>query len=59
MPIESSRDYHMRRARVELDLAYRAEVPAAMEAHLRLSALHMARLRAAAKARCVPAAAAC
>jgi hypothetical protein len=45
MQIETSRDYHMRRARVELDLAYRADVGAAMVAHLKLSALHMARLR--------------
>lgn len=45
MPIETSREYHMRRARVELDLAYRAEKRTAMEAHLKLSALHMARLQ--------------
>lgn len=45
MPIESGRDYHMQRVRDELDLAYRAEGWAAMEAHLKLSALHMARLR--------------
>lgn len=45
MQIEPSRDYHTRRARGELDLAYRANCRAAMEAHLRLSALHMARLR--------------
>ena len=59
MQTESSRDYHMRRARVELDLAYRAEGWAAMEAHLKLSALHMARLREAAAARCAPAAVTC
>jgi hypothetical protein len=45
MLMEPARDYHMRRARVELDLAYRASQRQAMEAHLKLSALHMARLR--------------
>jgi hypothetical protein len=39
------RDYHMERARSELDWAYRAEGEAVAEAHLRLSALHMQRLR--------------
>ncbi len=43
---EADRDYHVRRAWAELDLAYRAERQAAIEAHLRLSALHMARLNA-------------
>lgn len=42
---EADIDYHMRRARVELDLAFRAERRAPMEAHLKLSALHMAKLR--------------
>ena len=41
---ESQHDYHTRRARDELDLAYRAEARPIMEAHLRLSALHMAEL---------------
>jgi hypothetical protein len=45
MRIESDRDYHTRRARIELDLAYRAEDRAVMESHLKLSALHMAKLR--------------
>ncbi len=45
METESSRDYHMRRARVELDLAYRATTWTAMNAHFHLSSLHMARLR--------------
>ena len=49
MQIEPTRDYHMRRARSEIDLAYRAESRAVMEAHLKLSALHMARLRVATK----------
>lgn len=57
MTIESSRDYHMRRARVELDLAYQAEGWAAAEAHLKLSALHMARLRESVTVGCVRAAA--
>ena len=39
------RDYHMERARSELDWAYRADHDTAAEAHLRLSALHMRRLR--------------
>ncbi len=59
MQTESSRDYHMRRARLELDLAYRAEARAAMEAHLKLSALHMARLRDAVSAGCAPAGVTC
>jgi len=41
---ESQHDYHTRRAREELDLAYRAEARRIMEVHLRLSALHMAEL---------------
>ena len=45
MLLECDREYHMRRATRELDLAYRAEARAAVEAHLRLSALHMARLQ--------------
>jgi branched-subunit amino acid aminotransferase/4-amino-4-deoxychorismate lyase len=45
MLCEADRHYHMQRATMELDLAYRAERFAAMEAHLRLSALHMARLK--------------
>ncbi len=45
MLLDHDREYHMRRATTELDLAYRADGRAAMESHLRLSALHMARLR--------------
>ncbi len=37
--------YHIERARAELDLAYRAEQRCAAEAHMRLSALHMERAR--------------
>lgn len=47
MIVETERDYHMRRARAELDLAYRSECRTAMESHLRLSSLHMQRLRSA------------
>ena len=39
------REDHVRRARAELDWAYRAERREAIEAHLRLSALHMERVR--------------
>ncbi len=45
MQSEPIRGYHMRRATAELDLAYRATQHKAAEAHLRLSALHMARVR--------------
>lgn len=45
MIVETDHDYHMRRARAELDLAYRSECRTAMESHLRLSSLHMQRLR--------------
>ena len=44
--METVRDYHIRRIREELDLAYRADDRAASSAHLRLSALHVNRLRA-------------
>jgi hypothetical protein len=44
MIAESDHDYHTRRARAELDLAYRSECRSAMESHLRLSSLHMRRL---------------
>ena len=39
------REYHMERSRTELDWAYRAERETVAEAHLRLSSLHMQRLR--------------
>jgi hypothetical protein len=45
MLIEKAHDYHMRRARAELDAAYRASSAAVAEAHLRLSVLHMRKLR--------------
>lgn len=44
MTVESQLDYHTRRVRDELDRAYRADRHAVMEAHLRLSAFHMAAL---------------
>lgn len=44
--METKHEYHVRRAREELDLAYRSERRAVSTAHLRLSALHMAELRA-------------
>lgn len=39
------REYHLERAREELDQAYRADVQRAAEAHFKLSALHMERLK--------------
>jgi hypothetical protein len=44
---DQDRHYHMQRARQELELAYDAERQAVIEAHMKLSALHMARLRQA------------
>ena len=41
----NDRDYHIDRARAELDWAYRADRDVAAQAHLRLSALHLRRLR--------------
>ncbi len=37
--------YHVERPRTELDLAFRAQHTAAAEAHMRLSALHMGRIK--------------
>jgi hypothetical protein len=45
---EADRAYHNERARSELDLAYRAERKDVADAHMRLAALHMARLKPAA-----------
>ena len=42
---EADRDYHAQRARAELDWAHRSEHRSASEAHMRLSALHMERVR--------------
>ena len=44
MPTED-RDYHIDRARIELDRAYRTDDPAAARAHFGLAALHMKRLQ--------------
>ena len=43
--METKHEYHVRRAREELDCAYRSDRSAVTAAHLRLSALHMAQLR--------------
>jgi hypothetical protein len=40
-------DYHVHRARAEMDCAYRAAGHAAVAAHMKLSALHMDRARTA------------
>ncbi len=45
MIYEDDREYHLRRVRAELDLAYRSRISAAAAAHMRLSALHMRALR--------------
>lgn len=42
--METDRDYHIRRARDELDLAYRTTQVQAASAHMRLCALHIGRL---------------
>ena len=42
---DHDREYHMQRARTELDWAYRAERRNVAEAHLRLSSLHMERVK--------------
>lgn len=44
MTSETDHDFHLRRARSELDLAFRAECRAVSDSHLRLSSLHMRRL---------------
>ncbi|HEX8644750.1 MAG TPA: hypothetical protein VF702_12645 [Allosphingosinicella sp.] len=35
------RDYHMQRARAEMDQAYQARCARAADAHMKLSSLHM------------------
>jgi hypothetical protein len=42
---DQDRLYHIERARRELDLAYEAKSDAVSNAHMKLSALHMARLK--------------
>ena len=39
------RDYHMQRARAEMDMAQDAVCETAAEAHIRLSGLHMDRVK--------------
>jgi hypothetical protein len=45
MPGDADREYHVERARAELDAAYRAVGSEAAGAHLRLCSMHMARAR--------------
>ncbi|MGZ8285189.1 MAG: hypothetical protein ACXW27_03375 [Allosphingosinicella sp.] len=45
MRADSDREYHIERARAELDAAYRAAGSNAAKAHLRLCSMHMARAR--------------
>ena len=45
VPREQHLKYHMDRARTELDLAYSASHPFAAQAHMKLSALHMSKLK--------------
>lgn len=42
MRADADREYHIERARAELDAAYRAEGSDAAEAHFRLCSMHMA-----------------
>ena len=45
MRAEADREYHIERARAELDAAYRAAGSDAAKAHLGLCSMHMARAR--------------
>ena len=45
MASDGDRSYHMQRVRAELDNAYRSERDDAADAHMRLAAFHMERLR--------------
>ena len=47
-------DYHLQRARTERDIAYRSANAWASDAHLRLSALHLARALLLQEVRRVP-----
>ncbi|HEX9932987.1 MAG TPA: hypothetical protein VGB08_09120 [Allosphingosinicella sp.] len=42
---QEDREYHMKRATAELDRAYQAGSRPAADAHMRLSSLHMQRLK--------------
>ena len=46
MLCDRDKHYHLERARMEMDLAYQAEHRSVAEAHMRLSALHMGRIKA-------------
>lgn len=46
MRANADREYHIERARAELDAAYRAAGSDAAQAHLRLCSMHMVRARA-------------
>jgi hypothetical protein len=39
------REYHVERARAEMDFAYRADSRASADAHMKLAGLHMARAK--------------
>ncbi len=43
--LQSDLEYHQQRAREELDRGYRSEHRRVADAHMRLAALHMARLK--------------
>lgn len=45
MLTDEDMSYHLERARAELDLAYRSPHALAAEAHMKLSALHMRRIK--------------
>jgi hypothetical protein len=40
-----TQEYHVERARAEMDLAYRADSRPSADAHMKLAALHMARAK--------------
>ena len=50
MLTSEDKDFHVARARAELDAAYRAERSDVVTAHLKLSALHMRRAQQLAEA---------
>jgi hypothetical protein len=45
MLTEKDKDFHLYRAREELDQAYRSECATAASAHMKLSVLHMRRIK--------------
>ena len=42
---EQQKTYHLDRARVEMDMAYRATARSAAAAHMKLSSLHIGRIK--------------